>query len=84
MGESEETVKRILWATVAALAAGLILGGVSLASGGPANPGNPMVINLLSRATAINTFVDTGPAGFSSGDLYVLINAVMTGQIEDA
>ena len=30
-----------------------------------------MVINLLSRATAINNFVDTGPPGFSPGDLYV-------------
>jgi hypothetical protein len=30
-----------------------------------------MVINLISKATAINNFVDTGPAGFSPGDLYV-------------
>jgi hypothetical protein len=26
---------------------------------------------VISRATAINNFVDTGPAGFSPGDLYV-------------
>ena len=30
-----------------------------------------MVIKLISRATAINNFVDTGPPGFSPGDLYV-------------
>lgn len=30
-----------------------------------------MVINLISRATSINNFVDTGPPGLSPGDLYV-------------
>jgi hypothetical protein len=64
-------MRRIVWATVTALALGLVVGGVSLASGGSANPGHPMVINLLSRATAINNFVDTGPPGLSPGDLYV-------------
>lgn len=64
-------MRRIVWVTVAALALGLVVGGVSLASGGPANPRHPMVINLISRATAINNVVDTGPAGFSPGDLYV-------------
>ena len=64
-------MRRILWAAVAAAALGLVVGGVSLASGGPASPGHPMVINLLSRATAINNFVDTAPAGFSPGDIYV-------------
>ena len=54
-----------------AVAAGLAIGGVSFASGGPANASQPMVINLISRATAINNFVDTGPPGFSPGDLYV-------------
>jgi hypothetical protein len=50
---------------------GLAVGGVSLASHGPANNSNPLVLNLISRATAINNFVDTGPPGFSPGDLYV-------------
>jgi hypothetical protein len=63
--------RRIVWVTVAVSGIALLIGGVSLAAGGPANPGNPMVINLLSRATAINTFVDTGPSGPSPGDLYV-------------
>jgi len=52
-------------------AVGLVVGGVSLASQGPANNSNPLVLNLISRATAINNFVDTGPPGFSPGDLYV-------------
>ena len=52
-------MRGIVWATVTALALGLVVGGVSLASGGSANPGHPMVINLLSQATAINNFVDT-------------------------
>ena len=26
---------------------------------------------MISRATPVNNFVDTGPAGFSTGDLYV-------------
>lgn len=63
--------KIFLAMTLSALAAGLAIGGVSLASGGPANASNPMVINLISRATAINNFVDTGPPGLSPGDLYV-------------
>ncbi len=44
---------------------------MSLASQGPANNSKPLVLNLISRATAINNFVDTGPAGLSPGDLYV-------------
>jgi hypothetical protein len=58
--------------TAAVVAVGLTVGGVSLASSlGPANDSQPMVINALSRATSINNFIDTGPAGFSPGDLYV-------------
>jgi hypothetical protein len=64
-------MRRIVWVTAAAVALGLAIVGVSLASQGPSNNANPLVINLLSRATAINNFVDTGPTGFSPGDLYV-------------
>jgi Allene oxide cyclase barrel like domain len=56
---------------MAMLGVGLGVGSASLASGGAANPNKPMVINLISRATAINNFVDTGPPGLSPGDLYV-------------
>lgn len=65
-------MSRIAWMTAAAIAVGMAVGGVSLASSqGPANDSQPMVINALSRATSINNFVDTGPTGFSPGDLYV-------------
>jgi Dirigent-like protein len=64
-------MRRIVWLTIALAALALGIGGVSLASEGPANNAQPLVLNLLSRATAINNFVDTGPPGFSSGDLYV-------------
>ena len=64
-------VQRLLWVTVAAAALGLGVGGVSLASQGAANNSNPLVVKLVSRATTINNFVDTGPAGTSPGDLYI-------------
>jgi hypothetical protein len=56
---------------VAAAGLALAVGGGSFASQGPANNSNPLVVELLSRATAIDNFVDTGPAGPSSGDLYI-------------
>jgi hypothetical protein len=42
-----------------------------------------MVINLLSRATAINTFVDTGPSGLSPGDLYVFSDRLFLADAPD-
>ncbi len=65
-------MRRIGWITAAAGVVALAAGSVSLASSrGPANDSNPLVLNLISRATAINNLVDTGPAGLSPGDLYV-------------
>ncbi len=63
--------KKLMAAVVAAAAVGLVVGGASLAAQGPSNNAQPLVLNLLSRATSINNLVDTGPAGFSPGDLYV-------------
>jgi hypothetical protein len=63
--------KKLIAAVVAVAALGLAIGGASLAAQGPANNSKPLVVNLLSRATSINNFVDTGPAGSSPGDLYV-------------
>jgi hypothetical protein len=71
IGGAKREMHRLLWVTVAAAAVGLAVGGVSLASQGAANDSNPLVVKLLSRATAIDNFVDTGPAGTSPGDLYV-------------
>ncbi len=63
--------RRLLLGLVVVAAVGLAVGGVSLASQGPANNSKPLVLNLISRATPINNFVDTGPPGLSPGDLYV-------------
>ena len=69
-------MQRLMGAIAGVAAVGLVAGGVSLASGGGANRNNPLVLNLISRATAINNFVDTGPAGPSPGDLYVFSDRV--------
>ena len=37
---------------------------------------NPKRLNIISKATAINNFVDVGPAGPSPGDLYVFSDEV--------
>lgn len=63
--------KKLIASVVAVAAIGLVIGGVSLAAQGPANNSHPLVVKLLSRATAIDNFVDTGPAGQSPGDLYI-------------
>ena len=64
-------MRRMVLPMVAAAAVRLVVGGVSLASHGSANNGNPLVLNLTSRAAAIDNLVYTGPSGLSSGDLYV-------------
>ena len=76
-------MSRIVWISAAALA--LLLGatGVSLATQGPANNASPLVLNLLSRATAINDFVDTGSAGPSPGDLYVFTDRLFLASAPD-
>jgi hypothetical protein len=63
--------RRLIAAVVFVAAMGLAVGGASLAAQGPANNSNPIIVKLLSRATAIDNFVDTGPAGPSPGDLYI-------------
>ena len=68
-------MKRLVGALAVLAALGLVIGGVSLASGG-ANRNNPLVLQLISRATAINNYVDTGPPGSSPGDLYVFSDRV--------
>lgn len=54
----------------------LAIASVSIASGTPSNSSNPRVLELLTRATAINDFVDIGTAGFSPGDPYVFVERV--------
>ena len=62
---------RLLFAFAVVAAVGLAVGGISLATQAPANDSNPIVLNVVSRATSISNFVNTGPAGLSPGDLYV-------------
>jgi Dirigent-like protein len=76
-------MRRMALLTIAATALGLAIGGVSLASQGPANNANPLVLELLSRATAINNFVDTGPTGPSPGDLYVFSDRLFQASAPD-
>ena len=63
--------RKLVVAVAAVAAVGLAIGGASVAAQGPSKHSNPLVLNLISQATAINNVVDTGPAGFSPGDLYV-------------
>jgi hypothetical protein len=57
-------------------------GSVSAASQRPSSS-EPRVLNLISRATAINDFVDTGPSGFSPGDLYVFSDRLFLASAPD-
>lgn len=63
-------MRRAAWIAIAAAALSLAVASVSSASQGPSS-GGTRVINLISRATDINDFVDFGPPGPSPGDLYV-------------
>jgi hypothetical protein len=63
--------RRLSLAAVAGAVVALAIGSLSFASGGPSNSANPQVLKLITRATAINDFVDTGAPGLSPGDLYV-------------
>lgn len=60
-----------------ALGLGLAYPAVSASASGTAvspsagTASNPLRIDIITKATAINNFVDIGPAGPSPGDLYV-------------
>jgi hypothetical protein len=54
----------------------LAIGSVSVASGPPSNSSNPRVLELMTRATTINDFVDIGTPGLSPGDPYVFVERV--------
>lgn len=65
-----------------ALGLGLAVPAVSAGASGPAlsrpagTASNPQRIDIITKATAINNFVDTGPAGPSTGDLYIFSDDV--------
>jgi hypothetical protein len=58
--------------TVLALALGAVAVGADLFG----TASNPERIDLISRATAINNFVDVGPTGPTPGDIYVFVDDV--------
>jgi len=71
---------RVRWLVacgVVALGLGLAYPAVSAGASGTAvspsagTASNPLRIDVITKATAINNFVDIGPAGPSPGDLYV-------------
>lgn len=57
---------------VAGVALATVLATISVASARSSQP-KPQVLKLLSKASEINNFVDTGPSGLSPGDLYVFV-----------
>ena len=64
-------MRKSLVVTSVAIALGLALVLVDVSEGTSGAAANQQRIDLVSRATAINNFVDVGPAGASPGDLYV-------------
>jgi hypothetical protein len=67
--------RRVVLATgVAVLALGLATAAVGASPSGTAS--SPVRIDIISRATAINDFVDVGSAGPSPGDIYVFVDDV--------
>jgi hypothetical protein len=54
----------------------LTVGAVSVAAFPTGTADHPKRIDLISRATAINDFVDVGAAGLSPGDIYVFVDDV--------
>ena len=61
---------------VGAIVVALAVGAVSVGAVPFGTAAKPERIDFISRATAINNFVDVGPAGLSPGDIYVFIDDV--------
>jgi hypothetical protein len=69
------SLRRSSLAGVGAVAA-LGLGAVTVGADPFGTASNPERIDVITRATAINDFVDVGVAGLSPGDIYVFIDNV--------
>src|SRR3954447_7743317 len=68
-------IRRVLSAGVLTALA-LALGAVAVGANPFGTASDPQRIDVISRATAINNFVDVGPAGPSPGDIYVFVDDV--------
>jgi hypothetical protein len=62
----------------------LALGAVAVGANPFATASNPERIDIISRATAINNFVDVGPVGPTPGDIYVFVDDVRFAKDPDA
>lgn len=61
----------------------LALGAVAVGASPFGTASNPERIDIISRATAINNFVDVGSAGPSPGDIYVFVDDVFLASAPD-
>ena len=69
-------MRKSLLVTSVAIALGLGLVLVAVSEGTSGAVANQQRIDLVTRATAINNFVDVGPTGATPGDLYVFSDDV--------
>ena len=69
------SVRRVFLAVGVAVLA-LALAAVAVGANPFATASNPERIDIISKATAINNFVDVGPAGPTPGDIYVFVDDV--------
>jgi hypothetical protein len=75
-------MRKASWITIVVGVAGLTAANVSWASPG-ASGSATQTINLVSTATNVNDFVDTGPSGPSPGDLYVFSDRLFLASAPD-
>jgi hypothetical protein len=61
---------------IVAVAGALAVGAATVGADALGILSNPKRLDVISKATAINNFVDVGPAGPSPGDLYVFTDDV--------
>jgi hypothetical protein len=67
---------RRLFLAVGVAVLALALAAAAVGANPFATASNPERIDIISRATAINNFVDVGPAGPTPGDIYVFVDDV--------
>lgn len=75
-------MRRTLMVAIITLAVGFATAGASLASQASSGAAS-LTLTFISRATAINDFVDVGPPGFTPGDLYVFSDRLFPADAPD-
>jgi hypothetical protein len=69
------STRRVFLAVGVAVVA-LALAAVAVGANPFATASDPKRIDIITRATAINDFVDVGPSGLTPGDIYVFVDDV--------